>query len=86
HEVQLVNQGEEVVLDLDGNPYTIQTDASGYYKFDIFRKGNYAVRVVPPSDYRITQLSDNRIRGNHFTVQRRSTQIPLDITRYEDRR
>ena len=59
YKVQLVDSNGDIVKYLDGNDYEAYTDSSGYYSFDVYRQGNYKVKVVTPKGYLLTNKVNN---------------------------
>ncbi|NLA43649.1 Cna B-type domain-containing protein, partial [Candidatus Saccharibacteria bacterium] len=60
HIVTLVDEAGNVVTDLDGNPYSVKTDSNGYFEMDVFRQGNYRIKVENPKGHLVTILPDNQ--------------------------
>ena len=59
YQVQLVDENGNAVLDLDGEPYQVLTDENGYYSIDVYRQGNYKIKVLTPDGYQVTnKVSD----------------------------
>lgn len=86
HTVQLVDVFGQPILDLEGEPYITTTDDSGYFYFDVYRQGQYAVKIVAPAGYETTALSTNPTRGNHSGRNGLTTSFVLSPEHTSERR
>ncbi len=63
--VRLVDANGNDVYDLSGNPYEVKTDNDGFYSMDVYRHGQYRIKVITPDGYTLTrQMSDEN--GSHI--------------------
>lgn len=63
--VRLVDVNGNDVYDLSGNPYEVKTDVDGFYSMDVYRHGQYRIKVITPDGYTLThQMSDEN--GSHI--------------------
>lgn len=62
--VQLIDEDGKIVKDLDGNPYQSKTDENGYYSMDVYRYGNYKIKVITPDGYMLTTASEGDLSSH----------------------
>ena len=84
--VELVDELGKLVEDPQGNYYKTQTDSKGFYKFDIFEGGKYAVKVPTPHGYQLIEPNFNNEFGSHINPEEKSDLFLLDINQRNLRR
>uniref|UniRef100_UPI00135AE0F5 SdrD B-like domain-containing protein n=1 Tax=Erysipelothrix aquatica TaxID=2683714 RepID=UPI00135AE0F5 len=78
--VQLLDANGNVVLDLDGKPYHATTDENGYYKFDVYRTGNYTVKITTPSGYELTTPTEGEL-GSSIVSKESEKSSPFELSK-----
>jgi uncharacterized surface anchored protein len=53
--VTLIDEDGNVAKDLEGKPITAKTDSKGYYEMELFRHGNYRIKVETPNGYNLVE-------------------------------
>ncbi|QIK57103.1 Cna B-type domain-containing protein [Erysipelothrix sp. HDW6A] len=61
HIVKLVDEEGNTVKDLEGNDYSTTTDSLGYYRFEVYRHGNYKVQILAPDEYQLIEPTSNEL-------------------------
>lgn len=69
HVVLLEDAQGNPVLDLNGNPIHAMTNDEGNYHFDVFREGNYRVRIVTPRNYEKIETSNPSVENESHILQ-----------------
>lgn len=88
HLVQLIDAKGNVVLDVDGEPIQTMSDANGFYELDVYRNGDYRIKVITPDGYELIQSKPNDLRGSHIEENTDETTdlFTLDKNNLEERR
>ena len=66
HLVELVDKDGKPVNDFDGNPITTKTDAKGHYSIDVYKAGDYRIKITPPANHKLIDPKDED-KGSHIT-------------------
>ncbi|WP_159648355.1 Cna B-type domain-containing protein [Erysipelothrix aquatica] len=80
YSVRLVDKAGNDVYDLSGNPYEVRTDTNGFYSMDVYRQGEYRIKVITPVGYTLTrQMPDEN--GSHIEPNGRATTSDFALDR-----
>lgn len=77
--VELVDALGQPIKDLEGKSNLIETDSNGFYRFDIFKAGKYAIRVHAPAGYQLIEPNYNNEFGSHINSDGQSDLFFLNI-------
>lgn len=77
YQVELIDDKGNLVLDLEGNPYRTVTNEDGFYHFDVYREGNYRVRILTPEGYLLTNTGGGEY-GSHISQAPVTNSFRLD--------
>ena len=77
--VELVDALGQPVKDLEGKSNVIETDSNGFYRFDIYKAGKYAIRVHTPVGYQLIEPNYNNEFGSHINSDGQSDLFFLNI-------
>ncbi len=83
--IELLDKAGSPVLDDKGMPIETLTDNFGYYSMDVYKHGDYQVRISTPDNSLITVKNPDEESGSHINQSEKSDLFTLDMSAPEKR-
>ncbi|MEG2708240.1 MAG: Cna B-type domain-containing protein, partial [Vagococcus sp.] len=77
--IELLDKAGSPVLDDKGMPIETLTDNFGYYSMDVYKHGDYQVRISTPDNSLITVKNPDEESGSHINQSEKSDMFSLDM-------
>ncbi|WP_035446502.1 hypothetical protein, partial [Atopobacter phocae] len=84
YNVTLINKDGTPAKDLENKPIKVKTNGKGEYIIDVYRHGDYRIKIEAPKDYLLLKPIKDNIKGSHINTDDIVTDVfTLDINNPE---